>query len=66
MSGHIITMTKQDLRDWGFTQEYNELRCRKCNSIIHKHGIAVLLGTTVKYGWCRWYTHGVSVVKLMK
>lgn len=63
---------KQDLREYGFTQDYNELRCRKCNSIIHKHGIAVLwkdnpaLTVTVKYGWCRWYTHEVSVVKLMK
>jgi hypothetical protein len=58
---------KQDLREWGFPQDnYTELRCRICNSIIHKHGITILLGTTVKYGYCRWYTHGVSLVKLMK
>jgi hypothetical protein len=57
---------KQDLREYGFDHDYNELRCRICGGIIHKYGITTLLGVTVKYGWCRWYTHQVSVVKLMK
>lgn len=57
---------KQDLREYGFTGDYNELRCRLCGLRIPKYGIITLLGTYVKYGCCRWYTHGYSVVKLMK
>ena len=63
---------KQDLREYGFIEDYNTLRCRKCGSVIHKYGITILwLGNkdkevTVKFGWCRWYTHGISVCKLMK
>jgi hypothetical protein len=61
-----VLVLKESLIEFGFVDEYSILRCRLCNGRINKYGIAVLLGTSVKYGWCRWYTHGVSVCKLMK
>lgn len=60
------------LEKFGFNADYNTLRCRVCKGAIHKYGIVVLwkdnheLTTTVKYGWCRWWTHGISVCRLMK
>lgn len=57
---------KQDLREYGFKDDFQELHCRVCGGRINKFGYAILLGTHVRYGWCRKYTHGVSVAKLMK
>jgi len=60
-------MTETNLYDFNFPQDdFQELRCRKCNSRIHKFGYTILLGTSVRYGWCRWYTHGISVQRTMK
>lgn len=58
---------KQDLREYGFEEpKFFELMCRLCGQKIPKYGITILLNTHVKYGWCRRYTHGVTVAKVMK
>lgn len=60
-------MTKQDLREYNFPDsDFTELHCRICGDRINKFGYARLLGTDVRYGWCRKYTHGVSVAKVIK
>lgn len=55
-----------ELEKFGFEKDFNELYCRRCGGRIPKVGYCWLLGTYVKYGWCRWYTHGVSVCKALK
>lgn len=65
-------MTENNLLNYGFTNEYIALRCRLCNAPVWKYGIDILfknnpeLKTTVKFGYCRKYTHGVSVVKAVR
>ena len=58
---------KEDLREYGIVaDDFNVLRCRLCDARIPKVGVTYLLNTQVKYGWCRRWTHGVSVCKAMK
>lgn len=65
-------MTENSLLNYGFENTYQTLRCRLCGSPVYKYGIDVLfknnpaLRTTVKFGWCRKYTHGVSVIKAIR
>lgn len=65
-------MTETTLQQFGFIDDYNTLNCRVCGGRINKYGITTLwdnnteLRTTLKYGWCRWWTHGLSVCRLMK
>lgn len=64
-------MPVNTLDKYGFTDDYTILKCRKCDARIPKVGLHVFfknnpeLKTTVVYGWCRKYTHGVSVRKAM-
>lgn len=65
-------MTETTLEKWGFSSEINILRCRLCDMRINKKGSCVLyknnpkLRVTVFYGWCRKYTHGISISRVMK
>lgn len=67
-----LKLPETTLIDFGFENEINILRCRLCDARIPKVGIAVLwknnpeLTTTLSYGWCRRYTHGITVVRTMK
>lgn len=54
------------LDEFGFTSDFEPLKCRVCGQRINKYGYSRLLNTTVRYGWCRWYTHGITVMKAMK
>lgn len=63
-----VGMNMQDenskLTEFSFPIESSSpLRCRKCGEIIKKYYVASLLGTTVKYGYCRKSSHGASVCK---
>lgn len=65
-------VAENSLLNYGFINEYVTLRCRLCGLPVYKYGIDVLwknnpeLKITVKFGWCRKYTHGVSVSKAIK
>jgi len=53
-----------DLTEFGFNvQKSNTLRCRICDTILIRYYVCVLLGTVVKYGYCRKTSHGISVTK---
>lgn len=54
------------LTDFGFTDDFNYVYCRLCGLRIPKTHSTILLGTHVRYGWCYKWSHGVTVVKLMK
>lgn len=61
-----------NLLQFGFTDEYTPLRCRLCNGVVYKYAVVELwknnpeLNTIVKFGWCRKYTHGASVSKVVR
>ena len=53
-----------ELTQFGFNVEKSKtLRCRVCNTIIVKVHGTCLLGTEVKYGYCKKTSHGASVSK---
>lgn len=55
--------TFADLANFGITHNTVYLYCRKCGALITKTRHAVLLGTHVKYGVCKKYSHGASICK---
>lgn len=57
------SLVATDLTKFGFQDDTVILKCRICGAIISKTIGAILLGTPVKYGVCKKWSHGASVVK---
>lgn len=63
VSASLIGMSCMPLTDFGFKPDIVELRCRVCGELITKTIGATLKGTPVKYGICRKYSHGASMIR---